>query len=106
MLGWNQHRLARPQGETLSLPLDTVPDEVGQSHMAFPTGPVDQRLGIIWHSGPCPPSHPVKTPTILFETSWDTRPFQHLWPTDGSQPLVLSQGDPWVAALPVTSMLF
>ncbi|KAH6904348.1 hypothetical protein BKA70DRAFT_1373448 [Coprinopsis sp. MPI-PUGE-AT-0042] len=65
-----------------------------KSHMAFPTGPVDQRLGIIWHSGPCPPSHPIKTPTILFETSWDTRPFQDLWPTDGSQPLVLSQGDP------------
>ncbi|TFK27241.1 hypothetical protein FA15DRAFT_679082 [Coprinopsis marcescibilis] len=65
-----------------------------RSHMAFPLGSVDQRLGIIWHEGSCPPSHPIKTPTILFEISWDTRPFNSMWPTDGRQPLVLSQGDP------------
>ncbi|TFK27243.1 hypothetical protein FA15DRAFT_666535 [Coprinopsis marcescibilis] len=65
-----------------------------RSHMAFPTGRVSANAGIIWHSGGCPASHPVKTPTILFETFWDTRQFANVWPTDGSQPLVLSQGDP------------
>ncbi|EAU87499.2 hypothetical protein CC1G_11718 [Coprinopsis cinerea okayama7 len=65
-----------------------------KSHMAFPLGRVDERLGIIWHEGECPETHPVKTPTILFEISWDTRPFNHMWPEDGSQPFVLSQGDP------------
>ncbi|KAJ3483059.1 hypothetical protein NLJ89_g12097 [Agrocybe chaxingu] len=28
------------------------------------------------------------------ETVWDTRPFNSMWPTDGSQPFVFSMGDP------------
>jgi len=65
-----------------------------KSHMAFPLGEVNASMGIIWHNGTCPESHPVKVPTILFETYWDTRPFSDMWPTDGSQPFVLSMGDP------------
>ncbi|TEB21927.1 hypothetical protein FA13DRAFT_1766544 [Coprinellus micaceus] len=64
------------------------------SHMAYPTGPVDSRLGIIWHEGPCPATHPVKVPTILYEIAWDTAIFKDDWPTDGSQPLIMSMGDP------------
>lgn len=44
----------------------------------------------------CPPSHPVKIPQVMFEIIWDTTPFNDpdLWPEDGSQPFVLSSGDP------------
>jgi hypothetical protein len=43
-------------------------------------------------AGPCPPSHPVRTPQITLETLWDTSSFNHLWPADGSNPFVLSYG--------------
>ncbi len=45
--------------------------------------------------GPCPASHPVKIPQILYETVWDTRAFNDaaLWPADGTQPFVWSMGD-------------
>ena len=62
--------------------------------MAFAQGKVNASMGIIWHDGVCPASHPVRVPTILYETYWDTREFNSMWPTDGSQPLVLSMGDP------------
>ncbi|KAJ2912328.1 hypothetical protein MD484_g8082, partial [Candolleomyces efflorescens] len=71
--------------------LDT-PDHF--SHMSYPLGQVDPGMGIIWHNGSCPSTHPVRTPTILYEIAWDTRPFEDVWPTDGSQPLVMSMGDP------------
>jgi hypothetical protein len=40
-------------------------------------------------------SHPVKLPQILYETIWNTSAFNDpsMWPTDGSQPFVLSTGD-------------
>jgi hypothetical protein len=42
-----------------------------------------------------PSTHPVKLPQLMFEVIWDTSSFndKSLWPTDGSQPFVLSQGD-------------
>ncbi|KAF6750595.1 hypothetical protein DFP72DRAFT_511799 [Ephemerocybe angulata] len=64
------------------------------SHVRYPTGPVDERLGVIWHEGACPATHPVKLPTILYEIAWDTGIFKDVWPTDGRQPLIMSMGDP------------
>ncbi|KAE8453975.1 hypothetical protein EG329_007751 [Mollisiaceae sp. DMI_Dod_QoI] len=54
------------------------------SHMAYPVN------GSFESGGPCPDSHPVRTPQLFYETNWDTRPFKDIWPTDGSNPLVLS----------------
>ncbi|KAF9529953.1 hypothetical protein CPB83DRAFT_925410 [Crepidotus variabilis] len=71
--------------------LDT-PDH--HSHMAFVEGKVDPNMGIIAQNGTCPSSHPIRMPAILYETYWDTRPFNDMWPTDGTQPFVLSMGDP------------
>ncbi|KAF6764491.1 hypothetical protein DFP72DRAFT_800096 [Ephemerocybe angulata] len=69
-----------------------VPDH--HSHMAWPLGRVDERLGIIFHEGTCPESHPVHVPTILYEIAWDTGFLKDVWPKDGRQPLVMSMGDP------------
>jgi hypothetical protein len=46
-------------------------------------------------SGPCPASHPVKLPQLMYEVMWDTTVFndKSLWPKDGSQPFVYSMGD-------------
>ncbi|KAI1321552.1 hypothetical protein F5Y16DRAFT_405158 [Xylariaceae sp. FL0255] len=46
-------------------------------------------------SRPCPATHPVKLPQLMFEVIWDTTTFNDasLRPTDGSQPFVFSQGD-------------
>lgn len=53
-----------------------------KSHVAYPTG------------ASCPTSHPVQVPQIFIETIWNTGIFdKSLWPEDGSQPFVLSQGD-------------
>ncbi|KAK1835040.1 hypothetical protein QBC39DRAFT_251283 [Podospora conica] len=42
----------------------------------------------------CPDTHPVKIPQVMLEVNWDTSVFNdEEWPTDGSQPLVLSTGD-------------
>ncbi|PGH02773.1 hypothetical protein AJ79_07538 [Helicocarpus griseus UAMH5409] len=43
--------------------------------------------------GPCPASHPVKVPQVMYEIMWDVREFQadqSMWPTDGSNPYILS----------------
>ncbi|TVY80377.1 hypothetical protein LSUE1_G005036 [Lachnellula suecica] len=54
-----------------------------KTHVAYPTG------------ADCPASHPVQLPQIFIETIWDTGFFpQSMWPLDGSQPFVFSQGDP------------
>ncbi|KAK1750407.1 hypothetical protein QBC47DRAFT_365294 [Echria macrotheca] len=45
------------------------------------------------NSGPCPASHPIRVPQVAYETLWDTRPFASIWPKDGRNPLVLSNGD-------------
>ncbi|KAH6911269.1 hypothetical protein BKA70DRAFT_1270018, partial [Coprinopsis sp. MPI-PUGE-AT-0042] len=66
-----------------------------QTHVAHPVGdPKSQGLKIFGTD--CPPTHPVRLPLLFMEIMWDTRPFNsaELWPTDGSQPFVLSQGDP------------
>ncbi|KAF9522948.1 hypothetical protein CPB83DRAFT_863689 [Crepidotus variabilis] len=63
-----------------------------QSHVAHPIG--DPTTGLGFFGTPCPDSHPVRLPLLFMEIIWDTRPFNDLWPTDGSQPLVFSMGDP------------
>ncbi|KAH6901641.1 hypothetical protein BKA70DRAFT_1374750 [Coprinopsis sp. MPI-PUGE-AT-0042] len=62
------------------------------SHVAFLRGTVPPQ-GIFYLNGTCPPSHPVRIPLIFLETVWDTRPFNSMWPEDGTQPFVLSMGD-------------
>jgi hypothetical protein len=61
--------------------------------MAYPTGDLP-RDGNLFMGGSCPSSHPVRMPTLFFEIVWDTRQFNNMWPTDGSQPFIFSQGDP------------
>ncbi|KAF1978967.1 hypothetical protein BU23DRAFT_577165 [Bimuria novae-zelandiae CBS 107.79] len=60
-----------------------------KSHVAYPES------GSFESGGPCPASHPVKIPQILYEVAWDTRQFNdpNEWPEDGSQPFVFSMGD-------------
>jgi hypothetical protein len=65
-----------------------------QSHVAFMQGEVNPNAGIILMNGTCPSTHPVRIPMVFLETVWDTPRFHDIWPTDGSQPLVLSMGDP------------
>ena len=63
-----------------------------QSHMAYPAN------GTFENQGPCPESHPVRMPQLMYETIWDTAPFNNKedWPEDGSQPFVWSFGDKYV----------
>jgi hypothetical protein len=41
------------------------------------------------NAGPCPATHPVRMPQVVYETVWDTTQFNHLW-TSGSNPFVWS----------------
>ncbi|RDL36912.1 Uncharacterized protein BP5553_06264 [Venustampulla echinocandica] len=61
-----------------------------KSHIAYPSS------GTFESNGPCPSTHPAQVPQLFYETVWDTRKFndKSLWPTDGSQPFVWSNGDP------------
>jgi len=62
-----------------------------KSHVAYPAS------GTFESTGPCPASHPVKLPQVMYEVMWDTRQFntKELWPQDTTkQPLVYSTGDP------------
>jgi len=45
--------------------------------------------------GPCPASHPIKIPQVMYEIMFDTRQFNNKadWPADGSQPFYWSMGD-------------
>jgi hypothetical protein len=65
-----------------------------QDHVTYPSsGPANfLSLG----SGSCPSTHPVRIPQLMLEVVWDTTGFNNKaeWPTDGSQPFVLSTGDP------------
>ncbi|KAH8594064.1 hypothetical protein B0O99DRAFT_652947 [Bisporella sp. PMI_857] len=55
-----------------------------KSHVAYPA-----------RGSACPATHPVEIPQVFIETIWDTGKFdKSLWPEDGSQPFVFSQGDP------------
>ncbi|KAK3291598.1 uncharacterized protein B0H64DRAFT_366970 [Chaetomium fimeti] len=70
--------------------LDT-PNHV--DHVAHPTnGPASFAMV----DGQCPDTHPVKIPQVHYEVVWDTTQFNNEaeWPEDGSQPFVLSTGDP------------
>lgn len=51
--------------------------------------------GSFQNAGPCPASHPVRTPQVAYETMWNTTMFndKSLWPADGSQPFVWSFDD-------------
>ena len=57
-----------------------------KSHVAYP------ERGTFESTGPCPASHPVKLPQLMYEVMWDTRMFNdpELWPEDGSQLFVYS----------------
>lgn len=59
------------------------------NHMSYPAS------GTFDSKGPCPASHPVPVPQLMYETIWDTRAFNDPadWPEDGSQPFVWSFGD-------------
>ncbi|KAI0977430.1 hypothetical protein F4678DRAFT_468602 [Xylaria arbuscula] len=59
------------------------------SHVAYPVNGSFESLT------PCPASHPIKLPQLMYEIMWDTREFnsRDLWPEDGSQPFVYSMGD-------------
>ena len=60
-------------------------------HMAYPAS------GTFESQGPCPATHPVKVPQLMYETVWDTRPFNDPadWPEPGEkqQPFFWSMGD-------------
>jgi len=59
------------------------------SHVSYPA------TGTFETSGPCPATHPVKLPQLMFEVIWDTTPFNNKadWPAGAAQPFVFSQGD-------------
>ncbi|KAH7077471.1 hypothetical protein BKA63DRAFT_266317 [Paraphoma chrysanthemicola] len=66
-----------------------------KSHVAYPSnGPAS--FSGTGTGGACPSTHPVKIPQLMLEIVWDTRNFNNKaeWPADGSQPFVLSTGDP------------
>ncbi|KAL8284631.1 hypothetical protein RB597_008524 [Gaeumannomyces tritici] len=60
-----------------------------RSHVAYPA------TGSFESGGPCPASHPVHLPQLVYEIVWDTREFNkpEMWPENGSQPMVYSFGD-------------
>lgn len=59
------------------------------THVSYPAE------GTFESNGPCPDTHPVKLPQLMYEVIWDTAPFNdpELWPEDGFQPFYLSFGD-------------
>lgn len=59
-----------------------------ESHVSYPAN------GTFESQGPCPDTHPVRLPQLMFETVWDTTPFNDpsLWPQSG-QPFYWSMGD-------------
>ncbi|KAL2156628.1 hypothetical protein VTH82DRAFT_1373 [Thermothelomyces myriococcoides] len=60
-----------------------------KSHVTYPAS------GTFESGGPCPASHPVKIPQVMYEVMYDTREFnnQAEWPEDGSSPFYWSHGD-------------
>ncbi|KAF2851065.1 hypothetical protein T440DRAFT_449771 [Plenodomus tracheiphilus IPT5] len=59
------------------------------SHMTYPAS------GTFESQGPCPSSHPVRVPQVMYEVIYETASFndRSLWPEDGSQPFVYSFND-------------
>lgn len=66
-----------------------------KEHVAYPSS------GSFESGGPCPATHPVKLPQLMYEVMWDTTVFndKNIWPTDGSQPFVYSMGDGYVSII-------
>jgi hypothetical protein len=64
-----------------------------QDHVAYPVSGPANFLSL---GGNCPSTHPVRIPQLMYEVVWNTTPFNNKaeWPADGSQPFVLSTGDP------------
>ncbi|KEZ45374.1 hypothetical protein SAPIO_CDS2203 [Scedosporium apiospermum] len=64
-----------------------------KDHVAYPVNGPATFLSL---GGNCPDTHPVRIPQLMYEVNWDTSGFndQSQWPEDGSQPFVLSMGDP------------
>jgi len=83
-----------------------------QAHLSYP------EMGTFDNGGPCPASHPVKVPQVMFEVMWDVSVFarsfctlhhrnpfadlsfqtaqfndKSIWPEDDSQPFMWSTGD-------------
>ncbi|KAK8123186.1 hypothetical protein PG984_011856 [Apiospora sp. TS-2023a] len=58
-------------------------------HVSYPES------GTFESQGPCPSSHPVRLPQLMYEVIFDTKPFNDPadWPEDGSQPFVWSFSD-------------
>ncbi|KAM7219809.1 protein of unknown function (DUF1996) domain containing protein [Rhypophila decipiens] len=65
------------------------------NHVDHVADPVDGPASFTSMGGKCPASHPVKIPQVHLEIVWDTSAFNKKedWPTDGTQPFVLSHGD-------------
>lgn len=63
------------------------PDHI--SHMSYPAS------GTFESQGPCPATHPVRMPQLMYEVIFETKDFNNKadWPTDGTQPFVWSFGD-------------
>jgi hypothetical protein len=57
------------------------------AHMAYPSS------GTFDSQGPCPSSHPVRVPQILFETIFATEDYANQWPSNNQQPFIWSYGD-------------
>jgi hypothetical protein len=59
------------------------------SHVSYPAN------GTFESQGPCPASHPVKIPQLMYEVIFETAEFntKDQWPEDGSQPFVWSFND-------------
>lgn len=71
-----------------------------KSHVAYPAS------GTFESGGPCPSTHPVKIPQIMYEVMFDTRQFNNKadWPADGSLPWYWSMGDNTVSPLSIFSI--
>ncbi|KAK3305219.1 uncharacterized protein B0T15DRAFT_567234 [Chaetomium strumarium] len=101
-----------PQRDTESFPKQPCPGGIRSSvifpicwdgknldspnHIDHVAHPVDGPATFAVVNGKCPSSHPVKIPQVHYEIVWDTTKFNNKaeWPADGSQPFVLSTGDP------------
>lgn len=61
----------------------------GRSHT------LDPASGTFESQGPCPATHPVRMPQLMYEVIFETKDFNNKadWPTDGTQPFVWSFGD-------------
>lgn len=53
-----------------------------RDHVAYPS---------MVDNGVCPETHPVRLMSLLYESTWSVKQFDHLWKT-GDQPFVLSNG--------------